>query len=266
MRTAIAFYTVMLAALLSPITATGQERSARPKLSDAHPGDIRVFVSGALRPPLETVRPALEKQLGHPILIEVSESRVLQQEIEGGQPFEAALLTSDVIDGMIAKGKVARGSKITLSTVRLGVAARGDVAGLDIGTAASLKKAILGAASVRRFYGLGASVPMMDNLFAKLDIADALKGRIVPLGTGSPAPETALAPGQYALILNLASEVMPMKGWTYLGLVPDEFQMPIQMSAGIGTAGDAKPAAAFLKLLKGPEFSAAMKADALMLP
>ncbi len=236
---------------------------AAATLKDAAPGDVRLFVSGALRAPVAAVAPLLDQATGHPVVVQVSESRVLQQEIESGQPFEVALLTRPVIDEMIAKGKIVPGSRVDLATVRVGVAVRGDAPALDIATPEGLKRAILGSHGIRRFYGLGASVPTLDKLFAALSLDEVTKDKIIALGAGKPMPEEPLAAGQYELFINLVSEVIPLKGWKYLGQIPEQYQLPVHLSAGIGTGGDVKAAHAVIDVLKGPAFEAAFTADGM---
>ena len=252
-----------LVAVFSLASVSWAQEGGRAKLADAKPGDVRLFVSGALRAPVMAVKDQLEQATGHPIAIEAGELRVLQSEIEAGQPFEAALITRPVIEDMIAKGKVVAGSRVDIGVVRVGVAVRGDAPKLDIASADGLKKAILGAHGVRRFYGVGASVPTLDNLFTKLDLVDSTKATVIPLGTGKPAPEAQLAPGQYELIFNLASEVIPMKGWTYLGLIPEQFQLPVFIAAGVGSQGDAAAAKKVIAVLQGPAFDQVLKSDGM---
>jgi molybdate transport system substrate-binding protein len=254
--------TCLALVLFTPIMSDAQE-GGRVKLADAKPGDVRLFVSGALRAPVEAVRDSLEKATGHHIVIEAGESRMLQTEIIAGQPFEAALITRPVIDDMIAKGRVVQGSRVDIGVVRVGVAIRGDAPKLDITSPDGLKKAILGAHGVRRFYGVGASVPTLDNLFTKLNLVDATKSTVIPLGVGKPAPEAPLQAGQYELIINLASEVIPLKGWTYLGLIPEQYQMPVYLAAGIGTQGDAAAAKKVIAVLQDPAFDQVLKSDAM---
>lgn len=262
---------IMCLGLLFAMTcmAAAQVRPPRITLADAKPGDVRLFVSGAMRAPIEAARDQLEKAAGHPILMQSSESKVLQQSMEAGQPFEVALITREVTDAMVSKGKIVAGSATDICTVRLGIAVRGDAPKIDISTPEGLKKAILGATYVSRFYGLGASVPMADNLFSKLGVTQALQGRIVAMGGGdgvaglAPVPRPPLEAGQYELVLNLASEVIPLKGWTYLGLAPEQFQVPILLVASIGAAGDAKTAAAVIGFLKSPAFDQALQTFAL---
>lgn len=241
--------------------AFGQEGGAPAKLADAKPGDIRLFVAGSLRAPVAAIQGALEQKTGHKVVLESSESRTLQKEIEAGQPFEAAFLTAPVVRDMIAEGKIVAGSAVEVGMVRVGVSVRGAAPKLDVATPQGLKSAILGAHSIRRYYGVAASVPILENLFAKLDLAAATKDKMVRLESGAIPPEAPLPPGQYELIINLTSAIIPMKGWTYLGLIPEQFQMPVPHSAGIGASGDATLGKAALEMLKTPQFVAALKAN-----
>jgi molybdate transport system substrate-binding protein len=251
------------AALVAPFSTACWAQPARAKLADAAPGDVRLFVSGALRAPMVAVLPQLEQATGKKVLMEVSESRILQSELEAGQPFEAALITRPVVDEMIAKGKIVAGSRVDVGVVRVGVAVRGDAPALDLTSADGLKKAILGAQSIRRFYGVGASVPTLDNLFSKLGLTEITKDKMIALGAGKPMTEAAPAAGQYELIINLASEVIPLKGWHYLGLIPEAYQLPVYLSVGIGTQGDAAAAKKVIAVLETPDFGAALKANGM---
>jgi molybdate transport system substrate-binding protein len=234
--------------------------AAPPLLKDAAPGDVRLFVSGALRAPVASVTTQLHESTGHTVVAQVSESRVLQKAIEDGQPFEVALLTRPVIDDMISKGRIVPGSRVDLATVRVGVSVRGNPPTLDISTAQGLKQAILGAHSIRRFYGLGASVPTLDKLFSSLDLNDITKAKIIALGVGQAAPEAVLGAGEYELIINLASEVIPMKEWKYLGLIPEQFQVPVYLSAGVGTLGSPDVASKVIAVLKSSAFASSLDA------
>lgn len=237
--------------------------TAPAKLADAKPGDIRLFVSGSMRAPMLAIQGQLEKATGRKVVMESSESRTLQREIEAGQPFEAALMITPVVQDMIQKGKIVAGSDKMVAVVRVGVSVRGDAPKLDVTTPEGLKKAILGAHSIRRYVGVAASVPITNNLFAKLDLGAATKDRMVDLDSGNIPPEAPLAPGQYELIVNLISAIIPMKGWTYIGAIPEQFQMPVFHSAGLGVAGDRALGAKVIAMLDSPEFEAALTANGI---
>jgi molybdate transport system substrate-binding protein len=236
-----------------------EEREFR--LADAPPGSVRLFVSGGMLAPVLAVKAEIEKATGRTLAVQASESRTLQREIEAGQPFEAALITTVVVNDMIAKGKMVAGSDVHISVVRVGVSVRGDAPKLDVTTPEGLKNALLGAHSIRRFYGVAASTPIVDNLFAKLEVTEAIKDRMVTLGSGAPPPEPPLPRGQYELIVNLVSAILPMNGWKYLGLIPEQYQAPVAHSAALGSAGDQALGKKVIAVLETPQFEAALKAN-----
>ena len=252
---------VCAALALAGGAARAQESREPGTLARAPAGAVRLFVSGSMSAPVAAIRARLEQATGAKVVMEVSESRNLQREMEAGQPFEAAVMTTAVVDDMIAKGRIVPGSALAVGMVRVGVAVRGDAPKLQVTTPDGLKAAILGAHSIRRFYGVAASTPVLDNLFAKLDLTAATKDRMVALGGDLVVPEALLAPGQYELIINLLSAVLPMKGWTYVGPIPEQFQMPIAHSAGLGAAGDRDQGRRVLEVLKSPAFAAALETN-----
>ena len=237
-------------------TAWGQ--AAPTKVADAAPGDVRIFISNGIRGAVERMRPQLEQAAGGRLVMESGRARDVQSHIEAGQAFEVALLTDSVIDELIAKGKVAKAGRADIAMLRIGVAMRGDAPKPDISTPDALSKAVLGARSVRRNFGVGASVAPVDFLFEKMALGAAGAAKVVP--SDNATPDTPPKPGEYDLFFNLASELVTSQAWAYLGLAPEPFQLPVRMTAGIGPLGDAKKAAAVLEVLEGPAFDPALAA------
>ena len=63
-------------------------------------------------------------------------------------------------------------------------------------------------------------------------------------------------------LINLVSEILPLTGgWSYAGNVPKELQVPVTMSAGIGTQGDAVAARKLITFLQGPAIEAGLKSN-----
>lgn len=246
-----------LVALLYSGAALAQGDSE--KVATAKPGDMRLFISNGLREPFKTVRAQAEKLVGKSFTVEYGASRGMQAQIEAGQAFDVAILTPDVIADMISKVKMVAGSSTDLAHVPVAIGVRGR-AKIDIGTPAAMKAALLGARKVG-FAAIGASKPTVDNMFAKLNVADALKDKIVgtpPTNDTTPPPPD----GQYDIVINLVSEILPLTGgWSYAGNVPQELQVPVIMSAGIGTQGNAADAHKLITFLQGPAIEAGLKAN-----
>jgi molybdate transport system substrate-binding protein len=239
--------------------AQGGGRGPQVKVADAKPGDVRLIVSNGLRAPLEKVRPQLEQAVGHPLIIEYNASLAAKATIESGQPFEVAIVTPEVLDGAIAKGKVVARTRYDAARVPVAIGERGEAPKQDISSPAPLKKALLGAKGIRFAY-MGASRPTLDKMIADLGVADAIKEKIIMDGPGAPGPnrQVELTPGEYELIINLASEVLPNKAQVYLGDIPKELQIPAIMAAGIGSNGDARTAKVVIAFLRGPAIEAGL--------
>jgi molybdate transport system substrate-binding protein len=251
----------LLVAFLAAATAA-LAQDLPQKIADAQPGDVRLLVSTGLKASLDPVRPALESAVGHRIVVEYGASKNLRAAIEAGQPFEVTVLTRDVIDDMIAKGRVAAGSAVDIGHVAVAVAVKGDgVPKTDAGDPAQLKALLLGAKTVR-YLGVGASAPTVDKVFAKLGIADALKDRLATQTASQMAPAMAGA-GHYEVLLNLNSELHPVNGWTVLSTVPPQFQVPVTETAGIGATGDEASAKVAIRFLLSPAYEAALKSSGM---
>ncbi len=235
---------------------------APQKVADAKPGEVRLFVSTGLKAPLESVRSQAQAAVGHPLVIEYGASRTLRAEIEGGQAFEVAVLTPDVINDMIAKGRIVAGSATDIGHVGVAVAVKGEGAPhVDAGDPVALKALLLGAKTVR-YLGIGASAPTVQKIFTGLGVSDATKDKVV-IDTASQMATASAGAGEYEVLINLNSELHPINGWTILGLAPKQFQVPVTLTAGIGAGGDAEAAHALIRFLSSPTFTPALRAGGM---
>ena len=246
----------ILAAMIA-IPALAQD--APEKVADAKPGDMRLFVSNGLREPFKAVRADAEKHLGKHLVVEFGSSRVMQAQMEAGQGFDVAVLTATAIADLTAKGKITAGSATELAHVPVAIAMRG-VDRMDVSTPQGVKAALLGARTVG-FTPIGGEAPTVNKLFAALDVTEAMKANfhaMPPVNDTSPMPPA----GQYDLIMNLVSEILPLGGgWVYVGDTPPAMSVPVIMSAGIGAQGDVASAKKLIAFLQGPAMAPGLKAN-----
>jgi molybdate transport system substrate-binding protein len=215
---------------------------------------VRVLMSGGLRAVFEAVKPQAERALGRPIVVQYAASRALQDVIETGQPFEVAVATPEVIAAEAARGRIRPGARRDVAAAPIGVAQRGGKP-RDISNTGAFKLALVEAKAVR--FASNAALPAIDKAFADLNIVEAMKAKANPGPPGAP-----LAPGEYELTLNLASELLALPpGTTYLGPFPAPVQVPAIMSAGVGAAGDPDAARRLVDFLTGPAVGAVLKAN-----
>ena len=230
------------------------------RIADAMPGDIRILVTDGLRGPMDKVRGDIEKSLGRKLVIQYSEAHVLQKEMDGGQAFELALVTQDVTDAEIAKGNMLPDKSI-VARIRVGIFQRGDGPVADVSTEGALKKALLGAKSIR-WSANAAAEPTALNLLAKLQIADTVRPRIHTTSMGQASQAVELAPGDYELQINIIGE-KTRPPFVLAGEVPSSLQVPIILPSGIGAHGDIAAARKVVAYLMAPAFTPVLEASKL---
>ena len=119
-----------------------------------------------------------------------------------------------------------------------------------MGCIEALKQALLKATYIQYVHN-GASLTAINKTFERLGIVEQMKAKTVD-GTAA----MNLAPGQTALDITLASEILPYKDLLFLGPLPAEVQVPAIMSVGVSAnASDPKAARDLIKFLQGPRSS-----------
>src|SRR5580698_6529777 len=107
-----------------------------PALLVAQNNEIRILCSNGLKAAAEKLLPEYERTLGKRIKVQYGTSATFKRSIEGGEPFDLAILTPQLIDDLIKEGKIAAGTKVNIATTGVGIAVRAgspkpDVATLD---------------------------------------------------------------------------------------------------------------------------------------
>ncbi len=161
-------------------------------------------------------------------------------------------------EALVKDGKVSAASVTDIARVRIGLAVKAGAPKPDIATLDRLKAVLLAAKSVglSRFasgqYVTGELLPL-------LGIAEQMKAKLVYVASG-PVGE-AVARGDAEVGFQQMGELIPVKGITVAGAVPDSAQPNIILSAGVSTETKAAAAAQrFIAYAKSPAAAAAYKA------
>jgi molybdate transport system substrate-binding protein len=222
---------------------------------------LRVLSSNGVRAAVEDMQAALEQELGLRLDIEFSTAAALARRIEGGEPFDVAILTPALIDTLVAGQKITANSKANFARTGIGIGARDGAIPTDLSTLDNMRDLLLAAESVA-FTAEGQSRAAIDAAFERMGITDAMRGKSLLLGPGQ-APG-AVAAGQAELVLTLISEIVPVESLELLGPFPDEVQSYVTFAAGSSTATRAEAAArAFLAQLGAPVMTQALLAQGL---
>jgi molybdate transport system substrate-binding protein len=215
---------------------------------------ITMIASNAVREPYGELLPAFEQRAGCKVTVSWGGTVDIVKRVESGEVADLVIVPAARIDGLIAKGLIARRTDLVRSGV--GVAAKAGVPkpGVpkpDVSSVAALRNTLLAARSI--VLSSGPSSLYMPVLFEKLGIADAVKTRIIQIAPGLGVGAT-LARGEGEIGFTQMSELMSVKGIQYLGPLPAEVQFVTVFSAGLHANAPAPDAArALLEFLAGPD-------------
>ncbi len=245
------------AALAAALTAAGAAGAA----------EIKVFSAGAYRQVLGELAPDFEKRTGHKLAIERGTVGQLVKKVESGEAFDFVIVTPAAIDKLVKGGHVADGTKTPVASVGVGVMVKEGAPKPDIATVDAFKKALLAAKTVAYIDPAsgGSSGIYTAKMLAGLGIADAIKPK-ERLKKGGHVAEL-VAGGEAEIGLQQISEIVPVKGVTFVGPLPKEIQKITVYAAGIAAKTRNPDAAkALLAALTGPEAARVLKAKGMEKP
>ena len=110
--------------------------------------ELKVLTAGAFKATVVALVPEYEKASGNKVVVENDTVGALGKRIEGGETFDVVVMTPAAVDELIAKGKVASGSRRSLARVGVGVMVKAGAPKPDISTVDAFRRAVLDAKSV----------------------------------------------------------------------------------------------------------------------
>jgi molybdate transport system substrate-binding protein len=249
-------------AILTSICALAAGLVLCARQAPAEDPGIRVLCSNGLKAAIETLTPEAERATGRTIAIQFSSSAVLRRSIEGGAPFDLAILTPGIVDDLIKAGKIRAGTQTDLASAALAVGIQAGAPKADVGTPDAMKRTLLAARSIT-YTKDGAASAAIARMLRSMGIQDQLAAKTTLQTVPGHAAET-VAKGEHQLVFAPVSEILPVHGVDVLGLFPKEFQEPVVMTAGVGTgARNADGAKALVKFMTSPGAAPAIRASGM---
>jgi len=223
--------------------------------------ELLVFVSDGIKPSVEELTPQIEHSIGRKLTTQFNSSKALKDKIQSGEPFDAAILSSDAIDDLIKQGKIAPGSRTDIARTGMGVGVRAGAPKPDVSTPEALKRTLLSAKSIT-FNPSGASAPHVYDIFQRLGIAENVKSKLILKENAEPGrPQMDVAEGKADLVITLIPEIKFFKGVELAGPVPADLQSYISFAGGVATnSHNADAAKALIKFVTSPAAAPTLKA------
>lgn len=213
--------------------------------SNREPKEIHVMTSGGFTAAYNELTPEFEKTTRHVVKTAYGASMgnasdSIPSRLARGEPVDVVILARPALDQLVAEGKVVPGSQVDLVRSLIGMAVRKGTPKPDISTVEALKRTLLAAPSIA--YSASASgtyyeTEMLKNLGLEAQVKPKSR-RILSERVG-----TVVARGDAELGLQQVSELLPIAGIEFIGVLPPEVQRVTVFSAGI-SATAREPAAA----------------------
>jgi molybdate transport system substrate-binding protein len=227
----------------------------------AHADEIRVLSSIGIRAVVEDLVPQFERTSKHKVTTVFDLASTLKGKIEGGEPFDVAILTPPLLDDLIAKGKVTPGSRALVARVGLGLMIKAGARKPDVSSVDAFKRTLLGAASIT-YASSGASGVAFVATIQRLGIADAIKAKAKPAATGDEV-NANITSGAADLAVLPISEILPVRGAELGGVFPADVQTYVVMAAGVSASAKETAASDFVAFLMSPANSAVITAKGM---
>jgi molybdate transport system substrate-binding protein len=209
---------------------------------------------------IRDLAPAFERASGHKVMVRFVQTADLPGLIDSNAPADVVTAGPEAIDGFIAKGKVAAGTRVDFGKAGVGVSVKAGAPKPDIANVEAFKRAMLNAKSIG--YSNGGSGNIAAKVMEKLGIAAQLKDRTKFIN-GRPVAE-AVANGEVEVGIQQINVLLPVPGADYVGPLPGELQDYVLFSLGVLTVSKQQDVAkAFQQFAAAPESAALLRTSSM---
>jgi molybdate transport system substrate-binding protein len=227
----------------------------------ANAAEIKVLASGGFRAAYLALAPGFERASGHKVESTWGGSMgsaptTIPNRLQRGEVFDVVIMARDGLADLARQGKVTANSQTDLARSMIGVAVRAGAPVPDISTVDAFKRTLTQAQTVS--FSSSASGVYLIGLFERLGMGAMMK-RKSKQASREPVGEL-IARGDADIGFQQISELLPVKGITYVGPLPAEIQEVTVFSGGIAAnAPQADAARALLKYLSDPANAAIIR-------
>ena len=210
---------------------------------------ISLFCAVIIKDAVSGLIEKFEAETGHIVEAKYDLNPLVKKRIDGGESFDVVIINPEMVDDLIAKGKVSAGSQTNIGCVEMGMAVhqKTDVSSFD--TIDEFKSFLRSVSSIA-YSSEGTSGKTFLGTLEKIGLLEELADRLKPVGEGQSGQK--VANGSVATAALPKSIILASPGLKVAGMFPNELQTRIYVAAGIRSdADDTKAAEQLVTFLSG---------------
>ena len=222
--------------------------------------EINVYSAGAVQEAEKGIAADFTRATGNKVKFTVGTVGQIQEKLKSGAPADVIVVSAPALEQLDKAGDVRGHSGIALGRIGIGVGVKEGTAVPDISTPEKFKEAMLKAKSVTYMDpAQGASSGIATAKIMKdLGIADEVAKKTKLTQAGYSADR--VASGEIEVAIQNVSEIVPVKGVTLAGMLPEPLQVYTAYAAGVATNSvTPKEATDFIRFLTRAEAAARWK-------
>ena len=148
----------------------------------------------------------------------------------GGRAHDVLVMVGTALDQLVKDGETVPGSEVEIALSPIGMAVRAGSSAPDISTVAKLRQVLLDAKSIA-YSDSASGVYIQGTLFSKLGIEQQMQGKAHKVAA-APVGEI-VARGEAEIGFQEVAELLPIKGITFAGRLPQEVELLTRYSAAV---------------------------------
>jgi molybdate transport system substrate-binding protein len=233
--------------------------------AQAGAAELKVLGAGPVDGTFKRLIPAFMNATGHKVEGTFDTVGVIQDKLKKGEKADVIILSTAVMEDMEKAGSLLAGTRVEIGRGTSGFAVRAGAPVPDVSTPDAMKATLLAARSVAYVDpALGATTGIhFAKVLERLAIADAVNKKAVLFRRGYELAD-AVADGRAEIGNTNLTELVPHKGLTVVGPMPDPLALVVVYVAGVSsTSPNADGARALVAFLTSPEARASFKAAGL---
>lgn len=210
-----------------------------------HAADLVVMISGGFKSTYEALAPGFEKKTGSRLVSvpgpsEGSTMQAIPNRLARGEAADVLIMVGLALDKLVRQGDALGSSEVELALSPIGMCVRSGTPVPDISTVGRFRQVLLNATSIA-YSDTSSGVYISSTLFKKLGIQSQVQGEARKI-LGTPVAEI-VAQGKAEIGFQEVAEILPVRGATFVGRIPDQVEYLTRFSAAVDSRSRNQPLA-----------------------